>query len=519
MNGNGPLGALIGRLTQAGKSEAEAVATHLDGIARGSAALRTGFDENASAGRLHRALNSALHHIASLVHGMRIRTTEIASEAALMDRDIQRTLVSARTQSALSDAAGSASSEVSATMAQITQEASGYAEAARRNRETAGLRQGELVEAAAGMDAVDAEIARFSHTVAELTARSASIAQIGQLIRDIADQTNLLALNAAIEAARAGEAGRGFAVVADEVRKLAERAKQATLAIVTDTGCISALVKETETGNQIVTSKVRSTREVVKLAAHGFGEILVDLSTTASGLAAISDRIAMAEQTNCEIRDRIQQVQVLSGEQAHSMEHSAQRSKGLRESSAAAQAALGGIVVGNTGYDQIMQAGRRIAGEVAECLSELAARGVDVFDRQYQPIPNTEPPKFHTAYDRAAEKSLQAIFDRCLEQVRGTTYCLIVDPDGYAPTHNSRYSRPPSGDAASDLAQSRDKRKFSDPVGLAAGRLRNPCLVQTYLRDTGEVLVDLSMPLEVNGRAWGGLRIGFPPSVLQSDAG
>jgi methyl-accepting chemotaxis protein len=91
-----------------------------------------------------------------------------------------------------------------------------------------------------------------------------------------------------------------------------------------------------------------------------------------------------------------------------------------------------------------------------------------------------------------------------------------VDGNGYAPTHNSWYSRPPSGDAQKDLAESRDKRLFNDPAGLRAARNVQPFLLQTYSRDTGEVLSEVDLPLELSGRHWGALRIGFDPNVLLS---
>ena len=499
-------------------ADEQRVARHLAGIADGASALRVEFDTQGATQGWRAMLNRALGKVAVLVNDMRTRSVEIAVEAAQMDQHIQSTLHSARRQSSLSDGAGAASSQVSDLMSQVTSEAASHAESAVRNLDTARARQQELGAAAEGISAIEEQLDRFTVTVSELTARSTSIGEIGQLINEISDQTNLLALNAAIEAARAGESGRGFAVVADEVRKLAERTKRATDTIVTDTNHITALVAETEVGTRLIADKVHINRDTVNAAARGFGAILDDLTATASGLGQISARIGEADQANREIRDQVREISALAAEQMRAMEFSASCSRDLRNATSEAQAALGGVVVGDTAYDRMMAAARSTQGQVEAVLTRVAAGGVDLFDRHYVPVEGTHPPKFHTCYDRLVERDLQALFDAFLTEVPGVSYCLIVDPNGYAPTHNSRFSRPPTGNAAQDLAASRDKRKFTDPVGLAAGNLQQNCLVQTYLRDTGEVLVDLSMPVRVNGRPWGGLRIGFAPALLQQKA-
>ncbi len=495
-------------------SAKDALAQHLEGIARGKAALRLPAD-GAEHGRGWRTLlQHAFDRLAGLVGDMRVRSVEIAVEAAQMDQLIQSTLQNARRASSLAAEAGRSSGEVSSAMAAVTEEAASCAETALRNLDTARARQGELGAAAEGIGAIQEQLQRFGETVTELTARSTSIGAIGQLINEISDQTNLLALNAAIEAARAGESGRGFAVVADEVRKLAERTKRATDTIVTDTATITRLVGETKAGTELIANKVQINRDVVNLAAKGFGIILDDLTETARGLGDISARIGAADQANRDIHGRVGEVSALTGEQMLAMETSARCSQDLRRSTSDAQAALGSVVVGDTVFDQLMAAAARAQQGVCDIFQEAAGRGIDIFDQRYQPIPNTHPQKFHTSYDRVVEQSLQVLFDNFLREVPGTRFCLVVDPNGYAPTHNSRFSRPPNGNAAHDLAESRDKRCFADPVGLGAGRNQQDCLVQTYLRDTGEVLVDLSVPVVVNGRHWGGLRVGFPPALL-----
>ncbi len=77
------------------------------------------------------------------------------------------------------------------------------------------------------------------------------------------------------------------------------------------------------------------------------------------------------------------------------------------------------------------------------------------------------------------------------------------------PTHNRRFSQPLTGDEKIDLLGNRTKRIFDDPVGKRVGAHELPFLLQTYRRDTGEIMHDVSAPIYVNGRHWGGFRIGY----------
>jgi methyl-accepting chemotaxis protein len=86
---------------------------------------------------------------------------------------------------------------------------------------------------------------------------------------------------------------------------------------------------------------------------------------------------------------------------------------------------------------------------------------------------------------------------------------VLVDRNGYLPTHNLRYSQPLTGNLANDLVNNRTKRIFNDKTGLAAARNQAPFLIQRYQRDTGETMVDLSVPVMVKGAHWGALRIGY----------
>ncbi|MHB8171885.1 MAG: methyl-accepting chemotaxis protein [Thermincolia bacterium] len=126
-----------------------------------------------------------------------------------------------------------------------------------------------------------------------------------------------------------------------------------------------------------------------------------------------------------------------------------------------------------------------------------------IFDKNYQPIPNTNPQKYHTKYDTYTDDNLREIEDSFLKD-KVIVYAVAVDTSGYLPTHNSIFSQVGKG-----LNLDRSKRIFDDSVGNAAARNTTPYLFQQYNRDTGEIMWDISSPIYVNGRHWGAFRIGF----------
>lgn len=132
----------------------------------------------------------------------------------------------------------------------------------------------------------------------------------------------------------------------------------------------------------------------------------------------------------------------------------------------------------------------------------------DIFDVNYMPIPNTDPQKYHTRYDVQFDTLITEIQDEYLKDEQ-VVFAVLVDKNGYLPTHNSKYTKPLTGDKDKDKVGNRTKRLFNDPVGLAAARNDKDLLKQVYARDTGEKMWDISAPVFVKGKHWGSFRIGF----------
>lgn len=152
------------------------------------------------------------------------------------------------------------------------------------------------------------------------------------------------------------------------------------------------------------------------------------------------------------------------------------------------------------------------AKQVGKLIEEAIDNGVfsirEAFDTEYVSIPGFDPPKYHTKYDFYLDKAILSIEDEFLKD-DSVVYAVAVDTNGYLPTHNTRYQQPITGDSQKDLVGNRTKRIFNDPVGLKAAENTREAYQQIYNRDTGEVMWDISTPIHVKGKHWGGFRIGF----------
>ena len=168
--------------------------------------------------------------------------------------------------------------------------------------------QNSLTEVKNTMLDINTKTTHLSDTINNLLESSAQIGEILVVINDIADQTNLLALNAAIEAARAGEAGRGFAVVADEVRKLAERTTKATSEI---ENIISTLQQESEKASQEMSSasiSVTNGVEVIETTTSSFSEVVGGVNNVANSTYQLMEGFNVQHQTVQSVTDKTQAI-------------------------------------------------------------------------------------------------------------------------------------------------------------------------------------------------------------------
>jgi len=260
--------------------------------------------------------------------GMRLAADKLTQVAAVLTeasgelagRISQATQGAANQSERLSETVTSMG-EMSATVLEVAKNAAQASQTAGEAREKAAAGAAVVRRAVDGIVQAREKAAALSRDMADLGSRAEAIGRILGVISDIADQTNLLALNAAIEAARAGEAGRGFAVVADEVRKLAEKTMSATAEVGQSIRGIQEGTRKSATGVHEAVTVIEDATGLAEQSGKAL-DAIVNLVETASdqvrSIAAASEQQSAASEA---IEGSIVAVNEVSQETAQAMEH------------------------------------------------------------------------------------------------------------------------------------------------------------------------------------------------------
>lgn len=485
----------------------------------GNLARRAEIGAGSSVAPLAVAYNELMASFQGIISRVLFNSHQVAQAADKLIEAASQTTESSEQQNVAAETAAEAVAEMASGVRNAAEKAEETARIAQAAREHSTLGQKIVHDASAEIERIARSVEESAQVVAALGERSEQISGIVKVIHDIADQTNLLALNAAIEAARAGEQGRGFAVVADEVRKLAERTTAATGEI---SGVINAIQSETHSAISTIRAGSEQARNGAGLARQAADalqrinegaqetlEMSSDIARTMTAQSAKSEMIAEMVTNIIGLADRNASCSRTTLAEASQLDYLAMN---LQE--------IGNIFKLGQAGDDARRIHERMPGvvqdaanKVSRVLEEAIDRGQikldDLFDQNYVPLPNTKPQKFHTKFDEFCDRVLPPVQEPFLAGSSEIAYAIACDRRGYVPTHNNRFCQPLTGNEIKDMAGNRTKRIFSDPVGKRCGDHELPFLLQTYRRDTGEIMHDISAPIHVKGRHWGGVRIGY----------
>ncbi len=290
--------SLTNQLAQEGQDNQEAVLQLLDemgDLADGDLTVKAQVRDNIT-GAIADSINYTIDSLRDLVVEINRATSQVASATSVAQGTSDQLLTAAETQSAQITQTTDAVSDMTRSILQVSSNAAQASEVAQRSLLAANQGSQAVQNTISGMNEIRTQIQETSKRIKRLGESSQEISEIVELISDITEQTNILALNAAIQAASAGEAGRGFTVVAEEVQRLAERSSEATKQI-------SAIVKTIQTDTHgAVAAMEKSTEGVVEGArvADAAGQALTEIETVTTNLARLIQSISTATNAQTE---------------------------------------------------------------------------------------------------------------------------------------------------------------------------------------------------------------------------
>ncbi|OHT20961.1 methyl-accepting chemotaxis protein [Edaphosphingomonas haloaromaticamans] len=343
------------------------------------------------------------------------------------------------------------------------------------------------------------------------------VAAISGQLDAIARQTGMLAINATIEAARAGHAASGFAAVAGEVKRLAGSARSATAAVRDG-------IERLDGSARRVIGGMRSGTERGRVARSRTGDISGALRAIAALVTQFDERSAAIERAGREVTGHVATLDagledfLLRGtENASALARTRQRLDELEAASNRMldQVAHSGIATPDQPFIAMArEAAAGVETAIAAALAEGALAEADLFDTAYAAIPGSDPPQFLTRFVPFADAAIRPLLDAATARHSAIVGCCLIDRNGHLPTHISTRSQPQrAGDRRWNLENARNRQIFMDHQTRDALDREGDWFLYTYRQDLGEgryrPLRSVFVPLRFAGRRWGCYELGY----------
>ncbi|WP_394205786.1 methyl-accepting chemotaxis protein [Shewanella waksmanii] len=280
----------------------ESIQTQLGNIKRNSdLTIEIKQYNNDELGQITQDINGVIEHLRHILQDILEAANTVTTSAQELNGFTQASNERMHMQQSETEQTATAMNQMAATVAEVAQSTTAAADSAKDADNHASQGNSIVQQSMTTMVELSAQIQSTAQVITDLAAESQNIGSVLDVIKGIAEQTNLLALNAAIEAARAGEQGRGFAVVADEVRTLAQRTQEATQEIETMIEGLQRGVKEAVNAMDVGITQVDNANQQTNTA----GQALQDIVTSVDNITAMNTHIATAAEEQSSVAESI----------------------------------------------------------------------------------------------------------------------------------------------------------------------------------------------------------------------
>ncbi len=355
----------------------------------------------------------------------------------------------------------------------------------------------------------------------DLESQIGDLPEITNTIESIGHNLEVLSINALIQAAAAGEEGKSFSVVASEMKQLATNV----------TSQMARINKILETMSNSIKSAFETsskTKETAMGVSDGADKLTNSFSSIEEAFSQTKNISIKTAELATDNADRYAEVALSLDVISKQVENSNGSLKTLDTSVEQTVVQFeeltsilnqGDLETDDTKFINLAISSAKEVEEIfIEAISSKAITNNELFDTKRIPIEGTNPKQFDTGFLKLADSKLPKIQERVCDLDDRIAFCAAVaSPDGYLPTHNLKYSKSQKPvkneeDLNWNIANCRNRRIFSDRTGLAAALNKDTFKLMTYCRDMGGELVimrDVSAPIFIDGRHWGGFRIGY----------